>query len=134
MKWHNNVIDRVYNGFCDTFNAQKEKIKIAVLDTGIELSEYQSDIYERQRDFIYKSWIDKDSEAGEKWGDDVGHGTHIATLLARVAPNAIIHVARVFRNREPDLNTEPKYISQVSKYPTPKISIATDTCRLSDMR
>lgn len=117
FQWFEDVHTRVYLE-SDNLSTQ-EKVKIAILDTGIELSSEQRDIYEldiygHEREIEYKSWIDEVEEMGDMWKDDVGHGTHLATLLARIAPNAIIHVARVFRDRKPDMGTEPQNVAQVS--------------------
>ncbi|KAF5517527.1 hypothetical protein CGCA056_v010363 [Colletotrichum aenigma] len=43
----------------------------------------------------YKSWVDGHADCR----DDVGHGTHLTILLRKVAPNAEIHTARVFKSR-----------------------------------
>ncbi len=94
----------------------KKKVKIAILDTGIELSDDQRAIYERQDSkFIYKSWIDDNEEGFEKGRDDVGHGTHLATLLKRVAQHAVVYVARVFKERKPNMATEVKNVAKISR-------------------
>ena len=95
-----------------------EKVKIAVIDTGIELSETQRSIYDRDDEMQYKNWVDRDEEGIEHGKDSVGHGTHIATLLARIAQNATIHVARVFKARKPNMRTELKNIAQVNSMNT----------------
>lgn len=89
-------------------------VKIAILDTGIELSESQKEIYEEDSEFIYKSWVDDNEEGFDSGKDDVGHGTHLATLLKKVARYAIVHVARVFKARKPNMATEVKNVAQVS--------------------
>lgn len=94
-------------------SSNDEKVKIAVIDTGVELSDLQRDIYDRNDDMQYKSWIDDNEEGIENGKDDVGHGTHIATLLAKIARNATIHVARVFKERKPNMTTELKNVAQV---------------------
>jgi hypothetical protein len=68
-------------------------IKIAILDSGIALSEEQMIYYSTEPSIIYRDWVD----GALHWKDDVGHGTHLAVLLRMVAPSSVIHVARVFR-------------------------------------
>jgi subtilisin family serine protease len=109
FQWLGDVHTRVY---ADNYGGKR--VKIAVLDTGIELSNRQKEIYDHRKDMMYKSWIEADGEGIENSRDDVGHGTHVATTLARVAPNAIIHVAQVFTKRKPNMETELKNVAQVS--------------------
>lgn len=90
--------------------AYKERVRVAILDSGLDLSEDQADIYNKRRDLVYKSWIDEDDGI---WKDEVGHGTHLATLLSRIVPHAQIHVARVFQKAKPDMGREPKNIARV---------------------
>ncbi|OAQ58684.1 subtilase family domain-containing protein [Pochonia chlamydosporia 170] len=62
------------------------QVRIAVLDTGIDLQ---------------NTWIDGESRrircwpAGEDHKDNDGHGTHVAYLLLRLAPNALLRVCKV---------------------------------------
>ncbi|KAH8698202.1 hypothetical protein GQ44DRAFT_832238 [Phaeosphaeriaceae sp. PMI808] len=92
FEWHYNASDRVASLRRSTIcNAQR--IKIAILDSGIELSDTNKDIYNFEPKIQYKSWIDEETE----WRDEVGHGTHLATLLRKIAPNAMIYVGRVFK-------------------------------------
>jgi subtilisin family serine protease len=91
-----------------------QRVKIAILDTGIKLSYDQEEIYFPEETMKYASWIEEDESDIGKAQDEVGHGTHLATLLARVAPQATIHVARVFKNRKP-MSAELKNIAHVSE-------------------
>jgi len=69
------------------------RVKIAILDSGIDLSQHQMEMYnDAQPQMVYRSWIDGDPI----WKDEVGHGTHLAVLLRKMAPEAIIHVGRVY--------------------------------------
>ena len=110
FEWLGNVHTKVYGaGY-----RGKQKVKIAILDTGIELSDDQRASHEQDDEFIYKSWVDDDEEGFEKGKDDVGHGTHLATLIKKVAQHAVVHVARVFKNRKPNMATEVGNIAEVS--------------------
>ncbi|SPO04606.1 uncharacterized protein DNG_07291 [Cephalotrichum gorgonifer] len=96
-----------------------ERVKIAILDSGVELSHDLKGMYNSEADprIIYKSWIDPDpdSETNPEWKDDVGHGTHLAVLLRKTAPEAIIHVARVFK-KKPNAGKSAKLIAEALRY------------------
>jgi hypothetical protein len=83
-------------------------VRIAILDSGIQLSSLNRDMYDFEPEIQYKSWIDDDAE----WRDDAGHGTHLAVLLRKIAPDAIVHVARVFKRRPTISSVQP--IAQVN--------------------
>jgi subtilisin family serine protease len=69
------------------------RVKIAILDTGLDLShpdmlmEYK-DGRIKCHDFIDESTAIEDLD---------GHGTHCTSTLAKIAPNAEIYIGRVFR-------------------------------------
>ncbi|KAJ5101433.1 Peptidase S8/S53 subtilisin/kexin/sedolisin [Penicillium alfredii] len=78
---------------------ERDKTRIAILDTGIDLGHPYFGEHHRtgdagvRRDSIveYLSFL-----PGKKGDEDVhGHGTHAAALIQRVAPNALLYVARV---------------------------------------
>jgi subtilisin family serine protease len=73
-----------------------KRVKIAILDSGVDLSPDHKNMYDFEPKMVYRNWIEQDSI----WNDDVGHGTHLAVLLRKIAPNAVIHVARVFKNKQ----------------------------------
>lgn len=108
FQWHNEALCRI-----DTLRNPRlsgdKRIKIAILDSGIELSQDNEDIYNNTSEIKYQSWVDEDDE----WKDQVGHGTHLATLLRRIAPNSLIHVARVYKKR-PTMKKSAACISEVS--------------------
>lgn len=133
-KWFellNNVHARV-----DRERLRGQRVRIAILDTGVELSDEQKDIYAKDEAMRYKSWINEDESEIVNGRDEVGHGTHLATLLARVAPNATIHVARVFKNRKVNMCTEPKNVARVSEISRTLVVYPTNTSfnRPSDMQ
>jgi hypothetical protein len=79
-----------------------EKIKIAILDTGLHLPEGCDQIYEGQI-INCRSWLDTTKPEGIPFdgnADTDGHGTHATGLLLDLAPYAAIHVARVFEGRK----------------------------------
>jgi hypothetical protein len=94
FEWHDDARARIAKLRISSVS-DKRRVKIAILDSGIQLSTTNKDIYDFEPKIQYKSWIDQDAE----WKDDAGHGTHLAVLLRKIAPDAIVHVARVFKKR-----------------------------------
>jgi subtilisin family serine protease len=74
------------------------RVKIAVLDTGADLS--HPDIIDATQKGLLKYY---DFVKNESTMSDLdGHGTHCTSLLLKFAPNAEIHIGRVFqRSRAP---------------------------------
>lgn len=68
-------------------------IKIAVLDTGVDVTHsfIKGAMKKPQRIKTTRSFVDgvKDTQ------DSHGHGTHVAALLLKVAPDAHLYIARV---------------------------------------
>ncbi|KAF1966496.1 subtilisin-like protein [Bimuria novae-zelandiae CBS 107.79] len=73
---HNDALARI----SELRNPAVNRVKIAILDSGILLSQENEDLYNQEP-------------------NEVGHGTHLAVLLRKMAPNAIVHVGRVFRKK-----------------------------------
>jgi hypothetical protein len=71
-----------------------QKVKVAILDTGVDVT--HPDIAKIKEDgrIIYHDFIDCSDDAK----DDDGHGTHYTSVLAKLAPNAEIYVGRVFQS------------------------------------
>jgi hypothetical protein len=74
-----------------------EKVRIAILDTGINPSHELIRQHWTPNDRNYESFID-----GLTAEDIDGHGTQVAHALIKTAPNSEIFVARVFENRAID--------------------------------
>lgn len=107
FEWHSDALCRIAQlRTSDVSDAQR--VKIAILDSGVELSQDHKDMYDTEFKMKYRSWVDSDTG----WRDEVGHGTHLAVLLRKVAPNAVVHVARVFR-KKPDIQNSAQTISDV---------------------
>ncbi|RSL50745.1 hypothetical protein CEP53_008700 [Fusarium sp. AF-6] len=107
FKWHNNALARIQADRLVANIPNPERIKIAILDSGIDLSDDHRLLYNTGPEIIYHNWIDK----GQEWKDDVGHGTHLAILLRMVAPEAVIHVARVFK-KKPSISRSAERIAE----------------------
>lgn len=91
--------------------SDERRIKIAILDSGIQLSSTQKEQYGFDSGVVYRSFIDPEDGSAE-WNDEAGHGTHLAVLLRKIAENADIHVARVFKKKPNGVNS-PKGIAKV---------------------
>ena len=84
---------------------------MAILDTGLEVSRFKKAKWLEDDRVVYKSWVNQENVSD--WQDKVGHGTHSACLLIKFAPDAKIHVARVFEGQAPKEH-ELLYIAEVS--------------------
>jgi hypothetical protein len=87
-----------------------EKIRIAVLDTGIDLTDKMlkpagARIIEK------RSWIG----SPEDYVDRHGHGTHVTRLLLKIAPAAEIYVAKITEGK----NVDPENMSGIAKVSLP---------------
>ena len=75
--------------------SQLHPIQIAVLDTGcVDRSAFFNIPLRRRRLGKFKDWVANSSERT----DSDGHGTHLASLIMRIAPAANVHIARVASN------------------------------------
>jgi subtilisin family serine protease len=86
-------------------------IKIAVLDTGVDLKHpaIMTAIQMKQIQKCMKSFVKND----ESMKDECGHGTHIASLLADIAPQAQMYIAKISNS---DTIPPDHQIAQVSTY------------------
>jgi subtilisin family serine protease len=78
-------------------------VKIAVLDTGIDLNHpFINGALKGGRIRLAETFVNNDSTAQ----DCFGHGTHVANLLLNIAPDAELYVAKVAEkeNIPPDHN------------------------------
>jgi subtilisin family serine protease len=69
------------------------RVRIAILDTGVDLSHPDMTAIYNSGRLQYHDFVD--NSASMK--DLDGHGTHCTSILATLAPNAEIFVARVFQ-------------------------------------
>ncbi|KAK5452795.1 hypothetical protein LTS15_006943 [Exophiala xenobiotica] len=75
-----------------------ERIKIAVIDTGLDQNHVQVRA-NKNRIKAVTSWIDGEEKEND-WGDETGHGTHITCMLLANLPYADIYVARITKTRK----------------------------------
>ena len=87
----------------DTDDAQR--VRVAILDTGVHAKHPSIKIeIERKRIRHWKGF----PETFNPLLDQSGHGTHVASVLLRTAPRAILYIARVADDRE-KLNADDDY-------------------------
>lgn len=87
-----------------------EKIRIAVLDTGIDPTDMM--IKPAMSRIIDKrSWVG----SPESYMDKYGHGTHVTRLLLKMAPAAEIYVAKITDNKSVD----PQDMSRIAEVSLP---------------
>lgn len=108
LGYHNDVLARIRQ-LPRSATSENARVKIAILDSGIELSAEHQDWYDDEPKIQYWSGIDEDARPR----DDIGHGTHLTILLRKIAPKAAVHVARVFQKR-PKGNKSAEVIAKVS--------------------
>ncbi|KFZ13581.1 hypothetical protein V502_06536 [Pseudogymnoascus sp. VKM F-4520 (FW-2644)] len=73
---------------------KKDRVRIAVLDTGICMDDNFIHLKENRTRITYQSFVTGDPNPTVP-SDLVGHGTHVAGLLLQVAQNADIYVAKI---------------------------------------
>lgn len=83
-----------------------KRVKIAILDTGINMANSAFDTDEAKRRIVKQEDFLKDAgdPSRAEARDMCGHGTHCAGLLRKVAPAADIYVARVAEDFDSDLD------------------------------
>ncbi|KAM4055141.1 short chain dehydrogenase [Hirsutella rhossiliensis] len=78
--------------------AKYQRVKIAVLDTGIDPGDYwfyrDSRIIDQYKDFV-------DSDHKGVPNDETGHGSAAVSLLVKTCPNAGLYLARVLKTNSP---------------------------------
>jgi hypothetical protein len=74
-----------------------ERVKIAVLDTGCDESSTFFDVGAFRLDRLtFKDFVEEGSQTPV---DTDGHGTHLVSLIMRIAPEADVYVARVAKDK-----------------------------------
>lgn len=92
-------------------NSVEDRIRIAVLDTGISVDDDFIHMDENLNRITYRSFVTGDPNPTEA-SDLDGHGTHVAGLLLRVARNANIYVAKI--SKKDGLRDPQEIATQVS--------------------
>ncbi|KAH8898070.1 subtilisin-like protein [Thozetella sp. PMI_491] len=95
-KWFKQLEDETHT-FMRT--VEMEEIRIAILDTGVDMSHPLL----KSRIVVKDCWDFVEDSADIC--DEVGHGTHTTSLLARTAPRARIFCGRVWRKRREEKDT-----------------------------
>lgn len=103
-----------------------KRVRIAILDTGLnkhhdEVAALLAKKGDDRRIQGWKSWLPDLNDMSKTLPgdeDEVGHGTHCAMTAHRVAPDADIFVARIFRYRN---NVGKDYVKEVSRRSIPAL-------------
>ena len=91
-----------------------EKVKVAIIDSGIDSSHPDFHSYK------FGAHNTRDWTGSSATHDSVGHGTHAAGLIHRVAPEAELYIAKTFIYSDGDAST-PHRVAEVST--SPKFSL-----------
>lgn len=98
------------------------RVKVAVIDTGLQLPEALQQNYEdsarinvdQSKTFVLAS----EGEVSHDWRvDPDGHGSRVGQIILQVAPGADLHVAKVFRAKDDleDPNTANQVHGRIAK-------------------
>lgn len=98
LQYHKDATSRIRKELRNSALSDAQRVRIAILDSGIALSRTQKAQYGFDSGVLYRSFVDPE-DTRTFWQDEVGHGTHLAVLLREVAENAVICVARVFKKK-----------------------------------
>lgn len=90
-EWFFNVSTRVHPVLERRSFSDDEKVRVAILDTGIDASHsvFSGCAFDENN---CHDW----TNSNDPTVDIVGHGTHSAALVLKVAPNASLYIAKVF--------------------------------------
>jgi Subtilase family len=117
-KWFSKFLGQSHK-LLDYLTPGKPRVRIAILDTGLnkdhpEVSKVLQKSKRDRRIKQWKSWVPNLQCDGNIPGDEDedGHGTHCAMVANRVAPNADIYIARIFKNRK---SVNGRYVVEVSR-------------------
>ena len=83
---------------------EEKKIRVAILDTGVDVSKYPE---------LQKACIEEAVPFGEfqDCNDEDGHGSLTAAMVNRVNPHVELFIAKVFRSTN---DVEPQNISSIT--------------------
>ena len=87
-----------------------EKVKVAIIDSGLDPLHPAFSLY-NFGPHNYRDWT-----GNSAIHDAVGHGTHAAGLVCRVAPKAELYIAKAFNSLGGDADT-PYRVAEVSTSP-----------------
>ncbi|KAK5652012.1 hypothetical protein OQA88_10915 [Cercophora sp. LCS_1] len=138
-KCHADEFFQEFELFRDTHRAywgSKDRIKVAVLDTGFDKEEEGTrgiiDKIEHDRGKKGRNWNDGPIKLVKSFVDDgdgrdtCGHGTRVAQLILRLAPQADLYIAKISRGFNDEDEAAARNIAQAIKWATElKVDIIT---------
>jgi hypothetical protein len=128
-KWLKDFEDKCLKKLANAKLVPKQAVKIAILDTGIDSAHtcFAGKIGKTKsiRDVVEFECGKLLSQAGD---DTEGHGTHTTALLSRLAPMAVIYVARVARTT--DFIASADVAAVRTCHSSLVLETYTDVCRL----
>ena len=100
-------MDRVHPVLDSRRKDNDKKVKVAIIDSGLDIShpDFASDNFGPHN---CQDWTGTSATH-----DAVGHGTHAAGLVRRVAPEAELYIAKAFDSFDGDADT-PRRVAEVS--------------------
>ncbi|KAH7094546.1 hypothetical protein FB567DRAFT_585915 [Paraphoma chrysanthemicola] len=82
----------------------RDRIRVAILDTGVDVSEHFLHRFYLKGQIIYADFLPGGSSSKIPQ-DDHGHGTYITSILLKIAKNADVYVARVSKDGKQPWNS-----------------------------
>ncbi|KAF3916089.1 Ankyrin-3 [Dactylellina cionopaga] len=105
-------------------DGEMERVKIAILDSGIYPDHPQMDCVSDFKDFV-----DETNDSGRLDEHEVKHGSAGVSFVLRVAPESELYIARVFRHREADTESPSRIAKAIlHAIDTWKVDIITLAC------
>lgn len=84
--------------FPDPLPSHIRKVKLAILDTGVDPSHEFMTAKGSSRIHRYVDFTTAEPDQYAKPTDTCGHGTHVAGLILQLAPSVELYVGRVFED------------------------------------
>lgn len=113
-KWFEYLEKRVL-GILDASPPSHEPVKIAILDTGVDMTHPLYRLEEIRDRIKRQDFTEPASGDIPRSEDDIdGHGTHISHVLLRVAPYAELYVGKVLQSSKEQDPNMAEHVAQVA--------------------
>lgn len=94
---------------------RKSRIRVMIIDTGIDKTDVSIQVaLEREEGGIVKcrGFVNKPDNVQDDVQDTLGHGTHVAKLILKLAPSAEVYIAKIADEKTVN-NTDLRCIAEV---------------------